>query len=135
MLIRITAVIGQRKTLKNCTRNLYLVKKVTVWYALSLVGFYFFEDEGGQTVKINSERYVAMLQNFFIPYLEENECDTLRVWFQQDEATAHTVRVSMNVIRETFAGRLISRNGHIPWPLCSLDLNPWGFFFRGGPEV
>ena len=48
---------------------------------------------------------------FFISYLEENEWDVSNVWFQQDGATA---RVSMNVVRETFAERLISKNGDNP---------------------
>jgi len=108
--------------------------KVTVWCAVSkfgIIGPYFFEDERGQTVTVTSERYVSMLQNFFIPYLEENEWDIPNVWFQQDGATAHTARISMNVIRETFAGRLISRNGDIPWPPRSPDLSPCDFYLWG----
>ena len=65
------------------------------------------------TVTVNSERYVAMLHDFYIPYLRGNEWDIRHVRFQKDVATTHTARVSMNVIRETFAGRLISRNGDI----------------------
>ena len=53
---------------------------------------------------------------FFIPYLEENKWDIPRVWFQQNGYTAHTARVLLNVIRETLTGRLIARNGDIPWP-------------------
>ena len=109
-------------------------QKVTVWCALSKVGIIgpdFFEDERGQTVTVNAERYVAILQDFFIPYLEENEWDIPHVWFQQDGATAHTARVSMNVISETFAGRVISRNGDIPWPPRSPDLSPCDFFLWG----
>ena len=94
-------------------------QKVTVWSALSkagIIGPYFFEDEYGQAVTVNSERYVAMLQDYFIPHLEENEFDIPNIWFQQDGATAHTAGASMNVVREAFPGRLISRNGDISWP-------------------
>ena len=107
-------------------------QKVAVWCALSktgIIGPYFFEDEYGQAVTTNSERYVAMLQDYFIPHLEENEFDILNIWFQQDGATAHTA--SMNVVREAFPGRLISRNGYISWPPRSPHLNPCDFFLWG----
>ena len=35
------------------------------------------------------------------------------VWFQQDEATAHTARRSMEMLRELFPGRLVSLRGDI----------------------
>lgn len=109
-------------------------EKVTVWCALSKVGIigpYFFENQRGQALVINSERYVAMLREFFIPYLEENEWDINNIWFQQDGATAHTARVSVDVLHETFPGRLISRNGDVPWPPRSPDLAPCDFFLWG----
>ena len=87
-------------------------QKVTVWCALSKAGIngpYFFEDEYGQAVTVNSERYVAMLQDYFIPHLKENEFDISNIWFQQDGATAHTAGASMNVVCEAFLGRLISK--------------------------
>ena len=65
---------------------------------------YFFEDEYGQAVTVNSERYMAMFQDYFIPHLEENEYDIPNIWFQQDGATAHTAGASMNVVREAFSG-------------------------------
>ena len=74
------------------------------------------------------ERYVVILQNFYIPYLEENEWDIPHVWFQQHGATAHTARVSMNVVRETLAGRLISRKGDIVWPRSSPNPSLCDFF-------
>ena len=109
-------------------------QKVTVWCTLSkagIIGPYFFEDEYGQAVTVNSERYVAMLQDYFIPHLEENEFDIPNIWFQQDGATAHTAGASMNVVREAFPGRLISRNGDISWPPRSPDLSPCDFFLWG----
>lgn len=45
---------------------------------------------------VTSERYVAMLQNFCIPYLEENEKDN--IWFPQGVcAIAHTAWISMDL--------------------------------------
>ncbi|QQP32968.1 Transposable element Tc3 transposase, partial [Caligus rogercresseyi] len=54
------------------------------------------------TVTVNSERYVKMLQDFFLLPIEE--LDRGQIWFQQDGATAHTSRASMNVLREHFPG-------------------------------
>ena len=96
-----------------------------------VIGPYFFEDDRGMSVTVNAERYVAMLQEFFLPYMQENESDIQNVWFQQDGATAHTANVSMTVIREAFPGCLISRNGDIPWPPRSPDLSPSDFFLWG----
>ncbi|KAJ4445946.1 hypothetical protein ANN_12632 [Periplaneta americana] len=54
-----------------------------------------------------------------------------RLWFQQDGATSHTARVSMNTLRAAFLGRLISRLGDIQWPSVSPDLNAPDFFLWG----
>jgi hypothetical protein len=43
-------------------------------------------------------------------------------------AMEHTARVSMNVVRRMFPGRVISRFGDIPWPPRSPDLSSCDFF-------
>ena len=80
--------------------------ELPVWCAISqfgMTGPYFFEEEG-MTVTVNSERYVSVLQNFLQPRMEEIvEAERLGdVWFQQDGATAHTARISLNVLRRMF---------------------------------
>ena len=40
-----------------------------------VIGPYFFEDDRGMAVTVNAERYVAMLHEFFLPYMQENESD------------------------------------------------------------
>jgi len=105
--------------------------RVTVWCAISRIGIigpYFF-DEDNCVVTVNSERYVAMIQEFFAPALEELNAGL--VWFQQDGATAHTARKSMAVLREMFPGRLISLRGDISWPARSPDLTPCDYFLWG----
>lgn len=105
--------------------------RVTVWCALSKVGIigpYFFE-ENERAVTVNSERYVNMIENFFVPNLEEIDAED--VWFQQDGATAHTARIAMRVLRENFPGRLISLRGDLPWPARSPDLAPCDFYLWG----
>ena len=39
--------------------------------------------------------------------------DVDNVWFQQDGATCHTSHATIDLLRETFDGRLISRNGDV----------------------
>ena len=98
--------------------------------ASGIIGPYFFENEAGNAVTVNADRYVEMLQNFFTPQLVRfpvNE-NTL---FQQDGATSHTARISMNAVNALFPNRVVSRNGDIPWPPCSPDLTPCDYFVWG----
>lgn len=109
-------------------------EKVTVWCAVSrlgVIGPYFFEDAQGAIVTVNSERYIAMLENFFIPEFRRRGIDTRNVWFQQDGATAHTARASMEVVRRIFPGHVISRFGDVPWPPRSPDLSAPDYFLWG----
>ena len=109
--------------------------KLTVWCAISqfgVIGPYFFEEEG-VTSTVNSERYAAILQNFLQPRMEnivENEA-LGDVWFQQDGATTHTARMSLNVLRRMFPGRLVSLRGDLQWPARSPDLSICDFFLWG----
>ena len=106
-------------------------ERVTVWCAISSVGIigpYFFE-ENERTVTVNAARYRKMIEEFFLPHLEE--MDVGDVWFQQDGATAHTARASMELLREHFPDRLISLRGDLPWPARSPDLTPCDFFLWG----
>ena len=106
-----------------------------MWCAVfnfGVLGPYFLEEDG-ITVTANSDRYCAMLQNFFRPQLGEIsniEHGVDNVWFQQDGATAHTSRRSLSLLREMFPGRVISLRGDIGWPPRSPDLTPCYFFLR-----
>lgn len=75
-----------------------------------MIGPYFFQ-EGGVTVTVTPDWYAGMLETFLRPKL--NDVDTEHIWFQQDGATAHTVRRSLGVLREMFPGRLISLRGDV----------------------
>jgi len=84
--------------------------------ASGIIGPYFFENEAGNAVTVNVDCYVEILQNFFTPQLAHfpvNE-NTL---FQQDGATSHTARMSMNAVNALFLNRVVSRNGDPPLPL------------------
>ncbi|GFX20638.1 transposase [Trichonephila clavipes] len=106
-------------------------EKLTVWCALwagGIIGPYFKNDEG-HNVTVNGDRYRAMITNFFIPEL--NNHDVQELGFEQDGATCHTARATIDVLKDTFGDRLISRFGPVNWPPRSCDLTPLDYFLWG----
>ncbi|GFS84855.1 uncharacterized protein TNCV_2957351 [Trichonephila clavipes] len=79
--------------------------------------------------KFNGDRYRATITNFFIPEL--NNHDVQELWFQQDGATCHTARASIDLLKDSFGDRLISRFGPVNWPPRSCDLTPLDYFLWG----
>ncbi|GFU87766.1 putative transposase [Trichonephila clavipes] len=80
-------------------------EKLTVWCALwagGIIGLLFKNDEG------------------------HNE-----LWLQQDGATCHTARATIDLLKDTFGDRLISRFGPVNWPPRSCDLTPLDYFLWG----
>ncbi|GFX27986.1 uncharacterized protein TNCV_773701 [Trichonephila clavipes] len=70
------------------------------------------------------------MTNFFIPEL--NNHDVQELWFQQEGATCHTARATIDLLKDTFGDHLISRFGPVNWPPRSCDLTPldyvlWGY--------
>ncbi|GFX75084.1 DUF4817 domain-containing protein [Trichonephila clavipes] len=53
------------------------------------------------------------------------------LWFQQDGATGHTARATIDLLKDTFGDRLISRFGPVNWPPRSCDLTPLDYFLWG----
>ncbi|GFU08972.1 uncharacterized protein TNCV_1318471 [Trichonephila clavipes] len=53
------------------------------------------------------------------------------LWFQQDGATCHTARATIDLLKDTFGDRLISRFGPVNWPTRSCDLTPQDSFLWG----
>ncbi|GFY00955.1 transposable element Tc3 transposase [Trichonephila clavipes] len=70
-----------------------------------------------------------MLTNFFNPEL--NNHDVQELWFQQDGATCHTARATIDSLKDTFGGRLISRFVPVNSPPRSCDLTPLDYFLWG----
>ncbi|GFV42295.1 transposase [Trichonephila clavipes] len=107
-------------------------EKLTVWCALwtgGIIGPCFFKNDEGHNVTVNGDRYRAMITNFFIPEL--NNHDVQELWFQQDGATCHTARAIIDLLKDTFGDRLISRFGPVNWPPRSCDLTPLDYFLWG----
>ncbi|GFW60068.1 DUF4817 domain-containing protein [Trichonephila clavipes] len=84
------------------------------------------ELDEGHNVTVNGDRYRAMITNFFIPEL--NSQDVQKLWFQQDGATCHTARATIDLLKDTFGDRLISCFGPVNWPSRSCDLTPLDYF-------
>ncbi|GFX78799.1 hypothetical protein TNCV_1919321 [Trichonephila clavipes] len=66
------------------------------------------------TTLVNGDRYRAMITNLFIPEL--NNHDVQELWFQQDGATCPTALATIDLLKDTFCDRLISRFGPVNWP-------------------
>ncbi|GFX45796.1 DUF4817 domain-containing protein [Trichonephila clavipes] len=78
-------------------------KKLTVWCALwagGIINPYFFKNDEGYNVTVNGDRYRAMITNFFIPEL--NNHDVQELWFQQDGATCHTARATIDLLKDVW---------------------------------
>ncbi|GFV07192.1 transposable element Tcb2 transposase [Trichonephila clavipes] len=67
-----------------------------------------------------------MITNFFIPEL--NNHDVQELWFQQDGATCHTARATIDLLKYTFGDRLISRFGPVNWPPRSCKYRKTGVY-------
>ncbi|GFT01936.1 transposase [Trichonephila clavipes] len=83
----------------------------------------------GHNVTVNGDRYRALITNFFIPEL--NNHDVQELWFQQDGTTCHTARATIDILKDTFGDRLISRFAPVNWPPRSCDLTPLDYFLWG----
>ncbi|GFV12728.1 putative DD41D transposase [Trichonephila clavipes] len=106
--------------------------KLTVWCVLwagGIIGLYFFKNDEGHNVTVNGGRYRAMITNFLISEL--NNPDVQEMWFQQDGATCHTDRATIDLLKDTLGDRLISRFGPVNWPPRSCDLTPLDYFLWG----
>ncbi|GFV33398.1 transposable element Tc3 transposase [Trichonephila clavipes] len=56
---------------------------------------------------------------------------TMELWFQQDGVTCHTASARLDLLKDTFGDRLISRFGPVNWPPRSCDLTPLDYFLFG----
>ena len=96
--------------------------KCTVWCGVTaneIIGPYFFEDEEGNQVAVTGARYRTMIQDFLEPWVQ---AQPEQMWFQQDGATAHTARETIQMLQNIFQDRIISRGCEINWPPRSPDL-------------
>ncbi|GFV18459.1 uncharacterized protein TNCV_4468951 [Trichonephila clavipes] len=124
---RAALVSSQAKPVEIYSKTPLNARK-TDWCALWAGGILLQNDEG-HNVTVNGDRYRAMITNFFIPEL--NNHDVQELWFQQDGATCHTARATIDLLKDTLGDRLISRFGPVNWPPRSCDLTPLDYFLWG----
>ena len=117
---------------------------VTVWAAISeekIIGPYFFSEPPprGQLgpffkpTTVNSDRYLDMLQNFFLPKFNAIP-NSHRYHFMQDGAPPHFSLAVRRFLDQHFGARWIGRGcGHqsLSWPPRSPDLTPCDFYLWG----
>ena len=92
-------------------------QKVIVWCSFHtgcVIGPYYFVDENDRHVIANGERYRAMLEDYLWPELDKLDINDM--WLQQDGATSHTARVTIDLLKGKFGERVISRNDPVEWP-------------------
>ena len=108
-------------------------KRVTVWcgfWSKGIIEPFFFENEQGEAVAVNGDRYRAMLNEFSITKIKEQ--DIGNIWFQQDGATCQTAEATLDVLRPVFEDHIISRRVDVIWPPRSCDLIPLDYYLWGG---
>jgi hypothetical protein len=85
-------------------------------------------DEPDVVVTVTSDRYVHTVNEFLFPELRRHDLDHATIWFQEDGATAHTARQSINKSRTMTEQGIITRYGDISRPDRSPDLSACDFF-------
>ena len=98
-------------------------------WSRAIIGPLFFENEQGEAVTVNVDRYRAMLREFMFTKIEEE--DIGNIWFQQDGATCHPDKATLDVLRPVCEDRIISRRADIVGPNRSCDLIPLNYYLCG----
>ena len=72
---------------------------------------FLFKNEQDEAVRVNGDRFRAMLNEFLFTKIEEQ--DIGYIWFQQDCTTCHKTEAIANVLRTVFEDRIISRRADV----------------------
>ena len=87
---------------------------------------FFFENNQGEAVTVNVDRYWVMFNEVLFTEIEEQ--DIGNIWFQQDGATWYTAEAILDVLRNVFEDCIISRKADVVWPSRSCDLTPLDYY-------
>lgn len=102
---------------------------LNVWAGIigdHLIGPHFFPR------RLTGEVYLHFLRNDLPVLLEEVPLQVRNsMWLLQDGAPPHFSVAVREYLNEIFPNRWIGREGFVPWPPRSPDLNPMDFFFWG----
>ena len=75
---------------------------------------------------------MALLGRFLMSEIEARNLHD--IWFQQDDATCHRARGTMDLLRSRFGEQFISRLRPVDWPPRSCDITPLDFYLWGYVE-
>ena len=89
----------------------------------------FFENEQVEAVKVNADRYWAMLNEILFRKIEEEYIGN--IWLQQDGATCHTAEATLDVLCPLFEDHIISRRADVIWLTRCCDLTPLDYYLWG----
>ena len=107
-------------------------KRVTVWcgfWCRGIIGPFFFENEQGEAVTVNGDRYRAVLNKFLFTKIEVEYVGN--IWFQQDGATCNTAEATLEVLRPISEDRIISNRASAVLAPRSYDLTPLDYYLWG----
>ena len=74
----------------------------------------------------NGDRYRAMLNEFLFTKIKEE--DIGNIWFQQNGATCHTAKGTIDVVCPVFEDCIISRRADAVWPPRSCGLTSLDYY-------
>ena len=103
-------------------------EKLSLWIGIcgngSLIGPIFYERN------LNGDVYLNMINETIVPELLRVYGNRFnRLWWFQDGAPAHRLRIVKERLRELFGNRIVALNHDIEWPPRSPDLTPCDFFY------
>ena len=84
-------------------------------------------------VTVNGDRYRSIFNEFLFTKIEEE--DIGNIWFQQDGATCHTAKATVDVLSPVFEDRIISCRADVLWPPRSCDLTPLDYYLWGAVKL
>ena len=77
---------------------------------------------------VNSDVYLDQVLKRTVWPAVRNIATKQQYWFQQDGASCHVTTLCLDILKEKFGDRIISRNtDHHYWPPYSPDLSPLNF--------
>ena len=124
---RVLQKLAQKKSVRSTLkvrRSLRLWPSMQSTFCWDLTG----SKKMGRTVIFNSERYIAILDQFHGDLTQKLTQGHLRLaWFMQDGAKPYTAHASLKHLRFFFKNRLISLNTDHEWVPPSPYLNPLDF--------
>ena len=109
---------GAQKTWKHTLKSRRTQNESQFSADFGSEALFFFENEQGEAVTVNGDRYWSMLNEILFTKIEEQDI-------------GNTAEATLDVLRPIFEDRIISRRAYVVWPPRSCDLAIVGVLFVG----